>query len=62
MAGSRLANRRLRGGKCSYNETQETHVTNRRPKETKEKDLYNRKYFLHERTISLETLHLKKVR
>lgn len=62
MAGSRLANRRLRGGKCSYNETQETQVTNGRPKETKERDLCNRKCFLHERTVSLETLHLKKVR
>lgn len=62
MAGRKLANRRLRGGKCSYVETQKTQVTNRRSRETKETDLYNRKCSLHEKTISLETLHLKKVR
>lgn len=62
MAGSRLANRRLRGGKRSYDETQETQVTNRRSKETKERDLYYRMCFLHERTVSLEILYLKKVR
>lgn len=37
-------------------ETQETQGTNLRSKETKERDLYNRKCSLHEKTISLETL------
>lgn len=40
-------------------ETQENQVTNTR---SKERDLHNRKCSLHEKTISLETFHLKKVR
>lgn len=43
-------------------DTQETQATNSRSKETKERDVYNRKRSLHEKTISLETLQLKKVR
>lgn len=34
----------------SHNETQETQVTNRRPKETKERDLYYSTFFLPERS------------
>lgn len=40
-------------------ETQETQVTNRR---SKERDLHIRECSLHEKTVSLETLHLNKVK
>lgn len=41
---------------------QKTQVTSRRSRESKETDLYDRKCSLHEKTVSLGTLHLKKVR